>query len=67
MKKIRRALATITLGSTLLVVTGSIVQVRADDTGGPQGQQDSKPKGPSTSSGTVDAQVAYILWLIGRL
>jgi hypothetical protein len=65
MKKIKRALATITLGSTLLFGTGSIV-VRADDTGGPQGQQDSKPKGTSTST-LSDAEIAYILWLIGRL
>jgi len=66
MKNIKRALAAITLGSTLLFGAGSIVNVKADDTGGPQGQQDSKPKGSSTST-MSDAELAYILWLIGRL
>jgi hypothetical protein len=66
MKNIKRALAAITLASTVLFGAGSVVHVKADDTGGPQGQQDSKPKGTSTSSGTLTAaELAYILWLLG--
>ena len=65
MKRIKRAIAAITLGATLIFGTGSLVHVRADQTVGPQGQQDSKPKGPSTGSGTLsDAELAYLLWLI---
>jgi hypothetical protein len=64
MKRIKRAIAAITLASTLIFGTGSLVHVRADDqTVGPQGQQDSKSKGPSTSSTMTDAEWAYFLWL----
>lgn len=66
MKRIKRAIAAITLASTLIFGTGSLVHVRADQTvGGPQGQQDSKSKGPSTSSGQLtDAELAYLWWLL---
>lgn len=60
MKRIKRAVAAITLATTLIFGTGSLVRVRAD---GPQGQQDSKSKGPSTGQ-MSDAEFAYLLWLI---
>jgi hypothetical protein len=64
MKRIKRAIAAITLASSLIFGTGSLVHVRADDTG-PQGQQDSKSSGPSTSTSTLtDAELQYLLWLI---
>jgi len=62
MKRIKRAVAAITLASTLIFGTGSLVHVKAD-TSGPQGQQDSKSKGPSTGQ-LSDAELAYLLWLI---
>ena len=62
MKRIKRAVAAITLASTLIFGAGSLVHVRAD-TGGPQGQQDSKSRGPSTGQ-LSDAELAYLLWLI---
>lgn len=65
MKRIKRTVAAITLASSLMFGTGSLVHVRADQTTGPQGQQDSKSKGPSTSSGQLsDAELAWLLWLI---
>jgi hypothetical protein len=64
MKKLRRAIAAVTLTSTLLFGTGSILPVRAD-TGGPQGTSASKSGGPSSTSGTMtDAEWAYFLWLL---
>lgn len=65
MKRIKRIVAVLTLGSTLLFGTGSAINVRADQVGGPQGQQDSKSKGPSTSTSTMtDAEFEYFLWLL---
>ena len=65
MKKLRRTIATITLASTLLFGSGSIVLVRADTSGGPQGTSASKSGGPSSSSGALsDAEFAYLLWLL---
>jgi hypothetical protein len=65
MKKLKRGIAVITLGSTLLFGTGSMVQVKADTSGGPQGTSASKSGGPSSSSGTMtDAEWAYFLWLL---
>ena len=66
MKKLRRAIAVITLGSTFLFGSGSLIPVRADQTsGGPQGTSASKSGGPSSSSGTMtDAEWAYFLWLL---
>ncbi len=65
MKKLRRLIATITLASTLLFGSGSIMRVRADTRGGPQGTSASKSGGPSSSSGTMtDAEWAYFLWLL---
>ena len=63
MKRIKRAVAAITLASTLIFGAGSLVHVRADQTVGPQGQQDTKSKGPSTGQ-LSDAEFAYLLWLI---
>ena len=64
MKRIKRAIATITLASTLLFGAGSVMGVRADQTsGGPQGTSASKSGGPSSSSGMSDAEWAYFLWL----
>lgn len=63
MKRIKRAIAAITLASALIFGTGSLIHVRADQTVGPQGQQDSKSRGPSTSQ-MSDAEFAYLLWLI---
>lgn len=63
MKRIKRAIAAITLAATLMFGTGSLVHVRADQTVGPQGQQDTKSKGPSTGQ-LSDAEFAYLLWLI---
>ena len=62
MKKIRRIVAALTLACAFLFSAGSVVQVRADQTVGPQGQQDSKSKGPSTGQ-LSDAELAYLLWL----
>ena len=66
MKRIKRAIATVTLASTFLFGTGSLIGVRADQTsGGPQGTSASKSGGPSSSSGTMtDAEWAYFLWLL---
>ena len=63
MKRIKRAIAAITLASTLIFGAGSLVHVRAGQTVGPQGQQDTKSKGPSTGQ-LSDAEFAYLLWLI---
>ena len=63
MKRIKRMIAAITLASTLIFGAGSLVHVRADQTVGPQGQQDTKSKGPSTGQ-LSDAEFAYLLWLI---
>ena len=63
MKRLKRTIAAITLASTLIFGAGSLVHVRADDTSGPQGQTDSKSKGPSTGQ-LSDAEFAYLLWLI---
>ena len=63
MKRIKRAVAAIPLASTLIFGAGSLVNVRADQTVGPQGQQDTKSKGPSTGQ-LSDAEFAYLLWLI---
>ena len=66
MKKLRRSIATFTLGATLMFGAGASVGVRADQTsGGPQGTSASKSGGPSSSSGTMtDAEWAYFLWLL---
>lgn len=67
MKRIKRLVAALTLASALMFGSGSIVHVRAD---GPQGQQDSKSKGPSTgSSSQADLALLWliILWLLGLL
>jgi len=63
MKRMKRMIAAITLASTLIFGAGSLVHVRADQTVGPQGQQDTKSKGPSTGQ-LSDAEFAYLLWLI---
>ena len=63
MKRLKRTIAAITLASTLIFGAGSLVHVRADQTVGPQGQQDTKSKGPSTGQ-LSDAEFAYLLWLI---
>ena len=62
MKKMKRLVATLTLACAFLFGIGSVVHVRAD-TSGPQGQTDSKSKGPSTGQ-LSDAEFAYLLWLI---
>lgn len=62
MKKIKRIVAALTLACALLFGVGSVVHVRADTTG-PQGQQDSKSKGPSTTSDSQSTDW-YLLWLI---
>jgi len=71
MKKIKRIGAALILACAFLFSTGSVVHVRADDqTTGPQGQQDSKSKGPSTgSSSQIDFALLWliILWLLGLL
>jgi hypothetical protein len=69
MKKMKRIVATLTLACAFLFGTGSVVHVRAD-TSGPQGQTDSKSKGPSTgSSSQADLALLWliILWLLGLL
>src|SRR2546429_294686 len=48
MKRIKRAIAAITLASTLIFGAGSLVHVRADQTVGPQGQQ--QPAGQKDSA-----------------
>ena len=60
MKKLRRALATLSLVLALNLGSGSFVQVRAD--GGPQGQQDSRSGGPSAEM--TQAEYDYFIWLI---
>lgn len=70
MKKIKRIVAALTLACAFMFSTGSVVHVRADQTSGPQGQQDSKSKGPSTSSSSqTDLALLWliILWLLGLL
>ena len=71
MKKFKRIVAAFMLSCAFLLGSGSIVHVKADDqTTGPQGQQDSKSKGPSTSAPS-QADLLYlwflILWLLGWL
>ena len=62
MKKIKRLIAALMLACAFLFGSAPVVQVRADEqTSGPQGQKDSKSKGPSTESSSVDF---YLLWLI---
>ena len=67
MKTMKRLVATLTLACAFLFGIGSVVHVRAD-TSGPQGQTDSKSKGPSTGSQT-DYSLLWliILWLLGLL
>lgn len=70
MKRIKRIVAALTLACAFLIGIGSVVHVRADQTSGPQGQQDSKSKGPSTgSSSQTDYYLLWliILWLLGLL
>ena len=69
MKKIKRIVAALTLACAFMFSTGSVLHVRADQTVGPQGQQDSKSKGPSTGS-QQDLDywlLIIILWLLGLL
>jgi hypothetical protein len=69
MKRIKRTVAALTLACAFLFGIGSVAHVRAD-TSGPQGQQDSKSKGPSTgSSSQTDYYLLWliILWLLGLL
>ncbi len=61
MKKLRRALAALSLVLALNLGSGALVQVRASD--GPQGQQDSRSGGPSVQDMT-QAEYEYFLWLI---
>jgi len=72
MKKIKRLIAALMLACAFLFGSAQVVQVRADEqTSGPQGQKDSKSKGPSTesSSQSVDFYLLWliILWLLGLL
>lgn len=71
MKRIKRIVAALTLACAFMFSDGSAVHVRADQTSGPQGQQDSKSKGPSTSSGSQQEAEFWlwliILWLLGLL
>lgn len=68
MKKIKRIVAALTLACAFMFSTGSVVHVRADQTSGPQGQQDSKSKGPSTSQQEAEFWLwLIILWLLGLL
>ena len=71
MKKFKRMVAVFTLSCAFLLGSGPAVHVRADDqTTGPQGQQDSKSKSPSTSAPS-QADLLYLwlllLWLLGWL
>lgn len=65
MKRIKRTVAALTLACAFLFGIGSVAHVRAD-TSGPQGQQDSKSKGPSTSPASA-AELYILLLLILRL
>lgn len=71
MKRIKRFVAVLTLACALLFSAGAVVHVRADDqTTGPQGQQDSKSKGPSTgSTSQIDFALLWLIlmWLLGLL
>lgn len=60
MKKLRRALAALSLVLALNLGSGALVQVRASD--GPQGQQDSRSGGPS--AGMTQAEYDYLIWCI---
>lgn len=62
MKKLRRALAALSLILALNFGSGAIVQVRANGDG-PQGQQDSRSGGPSVQEMTQE-EYEYFLWLI---
>lgn len=65
MKKLRRAIAALTLAVAFLFASGSLVQVRADGSSGPQGTQETRSGGPSSTSGTMTQQeYEYLLWLI---
>jgi len=62
MKKLRRAIAALTMALVFLFSTGPMIHVKAD---GPQGTQETKSGSPSSSSGTLsDQELAYLLWLI---
>lgn len=61
MRKLKRTIGVFTLAIAFVFGTAPLMKVRAD--GGPQGTSESKSKGPSTSSGTSQADL-YLIWLI---
>lgn len=64
MKKLRRAIAVLTMAMVFLFSAGPMVHVKADGTG-PQGTTETKSGSPSSTSGTLtDQQLAYLLWLL---
>lgn len=65
MKKLRKALAALCLLFSLTFGSATVVPVRAD---GPQGQQDSRSRGPSAAEADYEYLVWIILmWLLGWL
>ena len=65
MKKLRRKLATLILAFVFLFASGSVVQLRADGGSGPQGTQETKSGGPSSTSGTMtQAEYEYFMWVV---
>ena len=64
MKNLRKLIATFAIALTLTFGMGSVTRVRADGSGGPQGQTDSRSGGPSAPTGMTQAEYEYFVWII---
>jgi hypothetical protein len=65
MKKLRKSIAVFAITLGLTFGMGSVVQVRADGSSGPQGQTDSRSGGPSAPTSTMtQAEYEYFCWII---
>lgn len=64
MKKLRKGLAATAITLALTFGSGAFVQVRADGSGGPQGQTDSRSGGPSAPTTMTQAEYEYWIWII---
>lgn len=64
MKKLRKLIAGSAIMLALTFGMGSVAQVRADGSGGPQGQTDSRSGGPSAPTTMTQEEYQYWLWII---
>ena len=64
MKKLRGWISTTLIAVALTFGSGSLASVRADgNSGGPQGQQDTRSGGPS-APGMTQAEYQYLIWIL---